>query len=115
MNDELPPTQETCAVSCLTTSAHCPSQFTFIRGLWKTLVESSVGLRAAGIAMPGIFFCSILHFENKQILFGLKKKRQLCKIFSELGIRLWFNHLRTNEIFCWEVVLYVFVLLVLVQ
>lgn len=66
-------------MSCLSTSACCPCQFIFIRGLWKTQVEGYVGLRAAGITMLGIFFRSVLHLENKQILFGLKKKDSYLK------------------------------------
>lgn len=79
MNNELPLTLETGAVSCLSTSAHCLWQFLFIHGLWKTLVEGFIGLKAAGIAMPDIFFCSVLHLENKQILFALKKKDSYVK------------------------------------
>lgn len=44
----------------------------------------------------------------------IKEKRQLSEICSKLCIHLWFDHLRTNQVF-WEAVLYVFVLLVLVQ
>lgn len=29
--------------------------------------------------MPDIFFCSVLHLENKQILFALKKKDSYVK------------------------------------
>lgn len=94
-----------------------PCQFIFIHGLCRALVEGNIAPGAAGVKDAWVGFCLLSFALKKQanIVRIKEKKWLLCKICSELRTPLWFNHLRTNEIFCWEVVLYVFVFLALVQ
>lgn len=94
-----------------------PCQFIFVHGLCKALVEGNIAPGAAGVkdAWVGFFPLSFALRKQANIVRIKEKKSLLCKICSELRISLWFNHLRTDEIFCWEVVLSVFVFLALVQ
>lgn len=90
-----------------------PSQHTILANFSLFMVCGKPWLKALLISEQLASICLAVFsvqfgiLENKQILFGLKKKKknELCKICSELCIHLWFNCRRTNQIFCWEVVL----------